>query len=390
MKLTIPFNGQPDLLGRVNKEKVVEVYGKLTSDPVGGGRPSSASPFVSKGRLVAAIRETHGYGLKFNYLFNGGCLGNMEYTRWGQRKIRAFLDWLTKIGVDNITVSIPYLLEVIKKCYPHFEVTVSNIAEVNSIRRAKQWEELGADAIVLFDVDMNRSFSLIRKIRKDVRCKLKLIANDDTVNSCALYAYHALIDTHASQNHSSSFLIDSCKITCRLRRLNNPILFIRGGWIRPEDAHYYEEAGIDMLKLVDRTMITEAIVRIVDAYTKGRHEGNLLDLMAHPSVNLLAGRPNILKKIKYYFRPFTTNIFKLYKAKEVVNDFEAYIDNRSLDGFIEFFLKNNCDLMSCEECGYCDDVAKRVVKINPEYREKSCRLHRNLLDQVVSGDIFRY
>jgi collagenase-like PrtC family protease len=154
--------------------------------------------------------------------------------------------------------------------------------------------------------------------------------------------------------------------------------------------HYYEELGIDRFKLVDRGMVSEAIVRIVDAYTKGRYEGNLLDLMAHPSINLLASKPNLIKKFKYFFRPFAVNVFKLYKAKEVMSDFQASIDNRSLDGFIDFFLKNNCDLMSCDECGYCNEVAKKVVRINSAYQEKACRLHRNFLDELVSGEMFRY
>jgi len=389
MKFSIPFNGQPDLLERINKEKVIEVYGKLTSDFIGGARPSLASPFVSKNRLISAIKESHKYGLKFNYLLNATCLGNREWTFGGQKKIRNFLDWLSRIKVDILTVSIPYLAELIKKCYPHFEISVSNGAEINSVAKAKEWENFCVDEISLL-VDINRNFSLLKNIRKNIKCKIEIIANQDTLFHCPLHNYHVLGGSHASQKNWQNFFIDYCRLWCSFKRISDPTNFIRADWIRPEDMHYYEEIGIDKLKLVDRSMITEAIVKIVDAYTESRYQGNLLDLLPHYSVNLLASKSNFLKKIKYFFRPFAVNVLKLYKAKKLMSDFDVYIDNRSLDGFMEFFLKNDCDFMSCDHCGYCNEVAKKVVKVNPAYQENAFCLHRNFLDQLISGDIFKY
>lgn len=389
MKLTIPFNGQTDLLERVNKEKVVEIYGKLSQDFIGGARSSSVSPFVYSENLISCIKKAHKYGIKFKYLLNATCLGNREWTRSGQKRVRSLLDWLDKIEVDSLSVSIPYLAQIIKKCYPKFEISVSNTAEIRSIKTAREWEDLGVDEIS-FHVDINRNFPLLKALRRDLKCRIEIIANQDTLFNCPYYNYHVLGCSHASQSKRQIFYIDYCRLSCSLKRIKEPLNLISADWIRPEDMRHYEDIGIDRLKLVDRSMITDAIVRVVDAYTRGRYEGNLLDLMAHPSVNLLASKPNLLKKIKYFFRPFTVNVFKLYKAKEVMGDLDVYIDNRSLDGFIDFFLKNNCDLMSCDECGYCNEVAKKVVKINPAHQENACRLHRIFLDELVSGDMFRY
>ena len=72
-----------------------------------------------------------------------------------------------------------------------------------------------------------------------------------------------------------------------------------------------------------------------------------------------------------------------------MTDFDVYIDNRALDGFIEFFLKDNCELRSCQECGYCEDVAKRAVKINTASVGNDLRLHRAFLNELISGDIFK-
>ena len=71
-------------------------------------------------------------------------------------------------------------------------------------------------------------------------------------------------------------------------------------------------------------------------------------------------------------------------------DLDVYIDNRSLDGFIDFFLKENCELKSCQECGYCQRVAERVIKINPATQNDIRCKHLNFLDKLISGDIFRY
>ncbi len=73
-----------------------------------------------------------------------------------------------------------------------------------------------------------------------------------------------------------------------------------------------------------------------------------------------------------------------------MNDLDVYIDNRAIDGFIKFFLIENCELKSCEECGYCREVAERVVEIKPENQKNVNLLHQEFLDKLTSGDIFKY
>ena len=390
MKLSIPFNGQPDLLERIDKRKVAEVYGKLTSDFVGGGRPSWMHPYISKRRIVSCVKEAHKFGLEFNYLLNAACTGNKLWTRSGQKKLRILLDWLARIGVDKVTVAIPYLAEVIKKCYP-FKITVSSLAHVQSIKQAKMWEDLGVDEIATSQMHLNRNFPLMRALHKNIKSKVKLVANEDCFFLCITYLQHANECAHASQDAYGGCYLDYCRIACRLRRIIEPVNFIRAIWIRPEDVPHYEEAGVDVLKITDRAMTTEALVRIVRAYTDNRYDGNLLDILPHPSMNLVATKSDFINKLRYFFRPFDVNVFMLYKMKGTMKDLDVYIDNRALDGFIEFFLEEDkCGLKSCQECGYCEAVAKRVVKVNPVSMENMRQSHLNFLDKLVSGDIFRY
>jgi len=392
MKLSVPHNWQADLLPRMRKNKVAEIYSKLASDFVGGGRASYALPHVSKKRVEKYISDIHRSGIKFNYLINATCLGNFEWTINGQRRLAALLDWLVDIGTDAVTVSIPYLLELIKRRYPKLEVCVSTQAGVDSVRCAKYWEGLGADRITLAERSVNRNFPLLRQIRRNVKCRLQLIANLDCLYHCPFWIYHSALNSHGSQNGHplGGFFIDYCSLACNYIKLKDPSEFIRAGWIRPEDVHYYEDAGIDSIKLVNRAMATDSLISVVDAYTDGYYDGNLLDLFSRPSKNVIFQRPNIFHKFRYFFRPFHINIFTLLKARKLLGEIKIHIDNRSLDGFIEHFLNENCDLKSCEECGYCGGVARRVVNITPDWQGETVLNYRECLDSLFGERMFRY
>jgi len=171
--------------------------------------------------------------------------------------------------------------------------------------------------------------------------------------------------------------------------LTEPLNFIRSAWIRPEDIKIYESFGIDKFTIIDRIMDTNNIVAIVEAYSKGRYPGNLYDLFINPSKSLWLKKPNFFHKLKYFFHPFTVNLFKILKHRGVIKDIEVYIDNAKLDGFINYFFEEDCRYKSCKECGYCQEIADKVVRISPEYREKTAKEYGAFLNEIVSGEIFR-
>lgn len=392
MKFSVPVNWQDGLIAKINKKDVEELYGKLDADFVGGGRASSVVTPVSKKKAAAYIKEAHKNDLKFNYLLNAACMDNREWQRRGQKKLKDILSWLISVKVNSVTITIPYLLELIKKQYPQLKVCVSTQAGVDTIERAKYWVDLGADEITLSFVDVNRNFHLLREIRKNVKCKLKLIANLDCLYQCPFYKYHANLNSHASQSghFTRGFMIDYCYLNCSYKRLKNPVEFIRSPWIRPEDIHYYKDIGIDKIKFVNRAMTTEKICLVVNAYTDRHYDGNLLDLFSAPAKNIAHTRSDCFRKLKYFLRPFSINLFRLYKGRELFLNREVYIDNRALDGFLEHFLKEDCCLKSCESCGYCKDAAKKAVKISPGYQNNSIRRYKDFLDDLTSSRMFKY
>lgn len=392
MKFSVATNFQNDLIPRMNKKEVFEVYGKLTSDFVGGCIASYMLPSVNQDKLQRHLKQTHEHGLKFNYILNSVCLGNKEWSVSGQRKLRRLLDWITALGVDSVTVSIPYLLQLIKKNYSSLIVNVSIAAQVNSILKAKYWEDLGADSINL-DSSLYREFDLLIKIRKYIKCKLQLLANSACLHHCLFRLYHYTINSHASQigDKCKGSTIDFCGLSCKYLRLFDTTNFIRAIWIRPEDVHYYEKIGIDSLKFVDREALTEDICRVVDAYTNRHYDGNLLDLLLTISKKKYhEGSDKFFYGLKYFFRPFKYNLFLIYKLSKLLPKLDVYIDNRALDGFLEHFVKGNCKDGMCLDCGYCQGVAEKAVKIDKGFRDKTLLKYKDAIDSLLSKRLSRF
>ncbi len=369
------------MLEKLCLDSVSEFYGKANSDGVGGGRPSAILPCPSRLDIEQQIDRINKKGIRFNYLLNATCLGERE----GEAEVRGILEWLSHCKVSTVTVARPQLLRFIKKHYPSFKVCVSTQANVNDRHSAAAWEAMGADSITLSFVDVNRDFKTLREIRKTVACELRLIANLECLRGCPWSRYHAHIASHASQSgHASGgFYMDYCFLKCNSVKLRNPVEFLRSGWIRPEDIKYYEEAGINAFKLVSRSMSTERLAKIVQAYTAGTYEGNLFDLFSEPS-----GR--MAQKIKFFFRPGCVNIFRLYKYRGIAPLRHLTIDNRSLDGFISHFLKADCRLENCGKCGYCSAWADRVFTESPGYRQRALKYFQGFLDALTGGGLFFY
>ena len=391
MKFTVGTNWQDDLIPSVKKDSVKELYGKLAVDFVGGGRPTFMCANPSKRQVRSHIRQAHQNGLKFNYLLSAICMGNKEFTTFGQKKIHQLLDWIVSMDVDSVTVSTPYLLQLIKKQYPGFKVYVSIFALINTIERAKYWEDIGADRITLEEFTLNRDFKLLRQIRKSLSCELQLIANTGCLYNCPFCLFHGNMISHSTQSRDvcGGFLLDHCILSCKYLRILDPVNFIRSDWIRPEDVHFYEDAGIDFIKLTERTKSTRDIALIVNAYDKREYNGNLLDLLpALSKDSFFSGRRKFWRGLKYLFYPLPKNLSFLRKVATLDSKLYVYIDNTKLNGFIEHFMEKDCRYMSCKECGYCHKIAKDVVRIEPEYRQKAIAKYKDILDDLITSRIF--
>jgi hypothetical protein len=138
------------------------------------------------------------------------------------------------------------------------------------------------------------------------------------------------------------------------------------------------------MKLVDRTRPTEAIALVVEAYDKREYNGNLLDLLPTLSKDsFFSGRKKIWRGLKYFFQSLSMNLSLLHKIAMLDSKLYVYINNRELDGFIEYFLERDCRSLSCKDCGYCERVARQVVKISPGYQQKTFAKYKDILNSLI-------
>jgi collagenase-like PrtC family protease len=322
-------------------------------------------PWITQKGLARLIKNIHLADMEFNYLLNSTCIDNRETTSKGYRSIRKLLDWLSEIGADSVTVSMPFLCELIRKHYPHFKVKVSAFACVHNIHQVKSWENIGADMITLEPQTMNREFVQIENITHNCDTDIQLIVNQGCLYSCPNVRFHSNLFSHSSQkNHFlHGFMIDYHAFKCRYMKLDDPVNFIRSDWIRPEDLSEYETIGVKHFKIIQRNWTTEKIKKILTAYSLRRFDGNFAELSEFLfGENIMLGP---IRKAIYFFRPLSVNLFHLrclYMNTRGLSDI-LEIDNRKLDGFINRFKNESCREKNCEECRYCHETADRTVKI---------------------------
>jgi len=401
MKLSVASNFKPDFLAALEGYPVTELFGKLPSDSIGGGRASFMLSPLSVGQLREHVRSAAERGIGFNYLINPACMDNREFTRQGQVELERLLELVEDCGATAVTVSLPFLLSIIKKRHPRLMVRVGVYARVDSVAKAKYWEDLGADCITLESISVNRDFALLQAIRSAVKLELQLIANSNCMLFCPLSGQHMVNLSHASQNGHASrgFMIDYCALKCSAEKLLDPSNYLRSEFIRPEDLNTYLQMGYTSFKILERGAPTSVMAQRVRAYSEGSFDGNLLDLVQPYGYKDTSGvgtsrSENLWRFLKYFFRPGTVNTAELLKLKKLAEKRgllsamewdPVYIDNRKLDGFLAGMLEINCRITDCSTCGYCADWTQKAVKVDKNFQSEMLALYSDAFGAFYSG-----
>lgn len=336
MNLCIPADFDYETLKAIcdidNNNEVYEMYGNLNPSPFlssGRGKKSELLPKVDWEGLEQYVKELCSVGKNFDYTLNPGCISNYELVPSGREHIIEFVKKLKSLGVKSITVAIPAMIEIIKNNVPDIEVCASAIVGIDTVNKAKFYSDLGADRLVLKE-DICRDFNLIKKIADTVKLPIEVVANCHCQFDCPLRAFHYNSIAHYIEdgtNYYKGFYTDICE-----NRNNNEILKIR--WIRPEDIKYYEEAGVTYFKIIGRTYAKETdLIRTCKAYINRSFSGNYIELLNNFPKNVKVG---------------------------------LNLDNRKLDGFIDYFLNNksNCNVNCGTVCNYCISYFEKNFKSN--------------------------
>jgi collagenase-like PrtC family protease len=374
MKLLVPTNWDTDLILPLSGlEAEVQLYGVLPTSMIGSGGRGADNVHVVENQAEEYIEQAHSAGLKFDYILNAPSMGNMEWDENTHRELLEQIRWITSIGVDSVTVSIPYLIELIKRQFPQLDVRVSTIAHVSSVARAKLFESLGADSITL-DINVNRDFTLLKAIRNAVNCELTVLLNNLCLYHCPYEYYHHDTLGHASQSYNplNGHYEDYCVLRCTLDRLCDISQTIKCRWVRPEDIHLYEEIGIDMFKTSGRSMPTERILNAATAYSSRHYQGNLYDILNVITPKIGFGNSDLPGVQSHVIGPPP----------------RLYIDNQALEGFLDFFSKQNC-LPGCAHCDYCQRMANKVIQLDRGEVDEYITKLNEYLDNLSNSRMFK-
>jgi collagenase-like PrtC family protease len=374
MKLLVPTNWDADLILPLSKlDAEVQIYGVLPTSMIGSGGRGADSIQMAENQAEEYIERAHSAGLKFDYILNAPSMGNMEWNEDTHRDLLEQIEWISSIGVDSVTVSIPYLIELIKRQFPQLEVRVSTIAHVNSVARARLFESLGAESITL-DMHVNRDFSALRAIRGAVNCELTVLLNNLCLYQCPYEYYHHDTLGHASQSYNplNGYYEDYCVLRCTLDRLWDISQAIKCRWVRPEDIHAYEDIGIDMFKTSGRSMPTERILGTAEAYASRHYQGNLYDILNVITPKVGCGHSDLPG----------------VDSGVIGSPPRLHIDNQALEGFVDFFKKQNC-LSGCSNCNYCRRIADEVIQFDHTEVNEYIGMLNTYLCNLASSGMFR-
>lgn len=408
MHFSAPTNFQPELIRDIARYSFSEVYGKLQSDVVGGGRLSQLLPTVSLSDLRRHVDLCREHGIIFNYLLNASASDNLEYTRAGQGQLTRLVEQLWDMGITHFTVATPYLLKFLKARHPQAYVKISVFAQVGDVRKARQWENMRADEIVLDSLLVNREFKMLEKIRRAVKIKLQLLVNNNCDYGCSLSPYHMNVLASGSRKGSKTVGLtpDYCYLHCTAQKLREPARFLISDWIRPEDLVHYEKLGYDSFKLSGRNLPTEVLVRRLMAYHGRRFDGNLLDLVqdfghaVKPSRSPQTLRSRIGSVLTWvrYSAPLSVSTWKrlldLSRKRGFLSapqlEAPVFVNNRALDGFLQPIVgMEGCRNRLCEDCRYCHKVAQEAVFVRQPSRALILGAQEPLVKAMESGDFWQ-
>jgi collagenase-like PrtC family protease len=347
--------------------EVTDLFGVNSKSVMGAGRPIPR--VLDRKEMEAHFRAVHDAGMTFSYLFNAPTMGGREFLPQTNRKLLDEMRWLLDHGVEHLVIAIPYVIELVKERFPQFKVKASYNAKIRNLELARSFAAVGADLICV-DHTIHRNFPLVRALTANLEIPIQMVVGSTTMRSCPNFnaLYHAsnecslttegrTIDRH---NLNS---INYCFSWCHVQKIGHPENVLKSGFIRPEDLHLYEEAGVSHFKMATRGLTGDEIERRVAAYAARRYDGNLLDIITvFPYVRKYAANAGTARGAAWQTEhPAVKRFFDL----KFDRDFSGImrIDNRQLDGYLDKFVREACG-PSCKSCRWCNDWAAKAVEVD--------------------------
>lgn len=348
LEFSVPYNNDPDVIVElsklrcINDNKVREVYLSGPQVYSGSGR---LTPKIQMNEFQDLLNRIHGAGLRASLAFNPTCESEWYTPENVENKMEFINQSHTCFGLESVIVANPIYIKEIKRRFPAIEVCTSVLSDIDSIEKAEQFVDAGADVIIP-DVNINRNLELLKLIKEATGVRLKLMLNEGCLYKCAYRKFHFNFTSHKSQEIGADYWSLGIRGddayadfmgNCIRRIIADGSQVLKSCWIRPEDAQRYGEIT-NFFKIVGRNQPISMVIRTIKAYLEESWDGNILDLMC-ASINR-----------------FSTL-------------FGAYIGNKMLDE-VDFFQKVISCNNECMNCNYCKEKYNNLSTLGVHTPEK--------------------
>lgn len=325
----VPFNGDLGLIKALietNPEPIYEFYGSDDLFPSGRWKNPNESTAISD-----VMQILNGTGIRFNYLLNSIVFD--DYIVHGD-KLKRHLEYLRKCGVNSVTSTSPFLVDLIKSF--GFEVNTSLMQNIRSATSVAYYEKLGYDRILLCEDDL-RNTRLIKDMAQSTSLPIEAIVDNVCLLECPFRQTHLSSEgirhpefSDAMRQYMSAF----CR-QCKQFWHYDPANFLKTSWVRPEDLESLQKSGIKYFKMGGRGIETSAIIQKLAIYSQGEYDGDIFT----------------------YLKPHMD-------SKEFLGI--APIQNKDLDEYFKFFMDGKCTKL-CHACGHCARYAEKLVNMQREH-----------------------
>ena len=212
---------------------VNETYGQLTNGYlINSGRIKTLLPEIDIKKLEKYVDYSLKNGIKFNYTLNPACLGNAEFTREGIKELMHLLKDLNSIGIKDLTITLPAIIQFVQMSDLEFDLKVSAINHVDSITKLDFYKKMGVKRVVI-EPDLYRNFRTLRDMVQYFGDGVEIIVNDLCYKNCPYKIFHYNHEAHG--NNPERYVNNYYFMRCGIQKSGDFSNYLKLNWIRPED-----------------------------------------------------------------------------------------------------------------------------------------------------------
>lgn len=289
-QLSIPYNGDPDLPGRLIsspfRRNIREIYFAGNPCIIPSGRRPKIKHFIRTTHSTASF-DSNNYDLhliKMLHFFNAQsvrCNLLLNFDLPLTVEIFKYIDLLVDNGVSAVTVGTTQILDQVFRRYGNtLAIQNSVYISARSLQSLTKLIDAGVK-ILLVPPDYNHDTDFLDKLSGSVSSRsveLKVMVNEGCIINCR----HRLKDLKEAQTYPIHLTIhDYLTNPAEFRKLSTPCrgYFGKMGIAKSNYIHPNDVAKLaylkPLLKIVGRSFSTDVVLSICEAYVTGQYKGDL-------------------------------------------------------------------------------------------------------------------